>query len=423
MVEDSPSTIRPGQVALSFSVMDAGPGIASADQETIFRPFAPGDDNLAAGRPSGSGLGLAICHQLASLMGGEILLDSALGQGSRFTLRLPAVPLAFVANGLEGKPAHSACPPATGHGTAWQPSASDNPGSLLAHRLGSPSPAPAPGPFAGPSPDPGSCLATVLVVDDEPDNLHLTAEILRHQGLDLVSAADGPSGLRLATALRPDLILLDVRMLGMDGFQVCERLKADPTTRSIPVLFLTALDQFADKARGFAVGAVDYITKPCDPRELLLRVTNHLRPAQSSSAPPTTGPKASPTAEPGLGAPERAADWSVQILLCARDRLLAYLANPPDLITLARHCGTNRNRLQQLFKTTLGMSVFGYVREQRLQRARALLAAGGQRIDQIATSLGYGHSHNFSRAFKQRFGLAPSQWPDVANQHQADSTP
>ncbi|WP_295437879.1 response regulator [uncultured Thiodictyon sp.] len=121
---------------------------------------------------------------------------------------------------------------------------------------------------------------TVLVIDDEPDNLRLALEMLRGQGLEMVSARDGAAGVHIATRLRPDLILLDIRMPGLDGFEVCGLLKANPVTREIPVIFLTALDQIEDKARGFALGGVDYVTKPFDARELLLRVASHLRLAR-----------------------------------------------------------------------------------------------------------------------------------------------
>jgi len=83
------------------------------------------------------------------------------------------------------------------------------------------------------------------------------------------------------------------------------------------------------------------------------------------------------------------------------------------LNALARDCGTNRTSLQQLFRATLGMIVYGYLREQRLQLARALLAEGGHSIDRVAVLVGYSQSHNFTRASKKRFGLVPSELPDA----------
>ena len=405
MAEAHPGATRPGTVALGFCVTDTGPGIGAAAHELIFSPFGREDDGLTAGKPKGNGLGLAICRQLAALMGGEIRLDSVPGEGSRFTLWLPAVPLTTAAEDLTGAAAGAVPLPAAPTGSGGEGSAPLTPG-LTAFRP----PSPPPTTFVSPEPSPArerglaQGAATLLVIDDEPDNRRLAAEILRDQGLDLVTAPDGVTGLRLAAALRPDLILLDVRMPGLDGFQVCERLKAHPATRSIPVIFLSALDHYEDKARGFAVGGVDYVTKPCDARELLLRITNHLRLAR---------PAASLAAEPLAPGVELAADRSLLTLLQARDTLLMDLANPPDLNTLARACGTNRTTLQQLFHAKLGMSVFGYVREQRLQRARALLTEGVQGIDAVALRVGYRHGSNLSRAFKQRFGLAPSQLPPV----------
>ena len=116
-------------------------------------------------------------------------------------------------------------------------------------------------------------------------------------------------------------------------------------------------------------------------------------------------------------APERFA----LILGQARDRLLADLANSPDLIALARECGTNRTTLQQIFQAELGMSVFGYLREQRLQRARTLLVEGEHGIEVIARIVGYDHGHNFTRAFKQRFGIVPSQFYTSACNRRSDS--
>ena len=97
----------------------------------------------------------------------------------------------------------------------------------------------------------------VLIVDDELDNLALALAILADHGLELATARDGQEGLDVARRLLPDLILLDIRMPGMDGFAVCRRLKAQPATREIPVIFLSALDQIEDKAQGFAAGGVD----------------------------------------------------------------------------------------------------------------------------------------------------------------------
>lgn len=254
---------------------------------------------------------------------------------------------------------------------------------------------------------PATPTATLLIIDDEPDNLRLAVEMLRHQGFDMVSARDGAAGLQIAARLRPDLILLDICMPGMDGFEVCRRLKADAATRGIPVIFLTALDQFEEKSLGFDVGGVDYVTKPFDARELLLRVNSHLRlTRQLAELEDRLGGRTGQATDALVPAAD-APDKPLATVIKARDVLLANLAEPPDLTTLARHCGTNRTSLQLLFRLHIGMTVFGYLREQRLLRARALLEQGGYTLDAAAEAVGYRNGRDLARAFKQRFGVAP----------------
>ncbi len=118
--------------------------------------------------------------------------------------------------------------------------------------------------------------ATILVVDDTPANLSLMTGLLRDE-YKVKAAIDGEKALRIAQARpAPDLILLDIMMPGMDGHEVCRRLKADPATRDIPVIFLTARSGVEDEKLGLDLGAVDYITKPISPPIVMARVRNHL---------------------------------------------------------------------------------------------------------------------------------------------------
>src|SRR6218665_1734265 len=117
---------------------------------------------------------------------------------------------------------------------------------------------------------------TILVVDDTPDNLSLMSALLKD--LYKVKVANhGERGLRIANAEQPpDLILLDIMMPDIDGYEVCRRLKAEPRTRDIPVIFLTARSEVEDETRGLELGAADYITKPISPPIVLARVHTHL---------------------------------------------------------------------------------------------------------------------------------------------------
>lgn len=116
----------------------------------------------------------------------------------------------------------------------------------------------------------------ILIVDDNPRNLQLLGTMLRDAGYRVMVAQDGEQALRVAGKILPELILLDVMMPVMDGFETCRRLKADARTRVLPVIFLTARIDTADLIRGFELGAADYIAKPFNGVELLARVRTHL---------------------------------------------------------------------------------------------------------------------------------------------------
>jgi formate hydrogenlyase transcriptional activator len=118
--------------------------------------------------------------------------------------------------------------------------------------------------------------AEILIVDDEPANVDVLEQELADAGYRTVSAASGEKALEISRQKQPDLILLDVMMGGIDGYETCRRLKAAEATRAIPVIFLTALGDSFQKVRGFGAGAVDYVTKPFDNEELLARIRTHL---------------------------------------------------------------------------------------------------------------------------------------------------
>ncbi len=116
----------------------------------------------------------------------------------------------------------------------------------------------------------------ILIVDDTPENLRLLSNALTEQGYKVRSVIDGAMALMGARTAPPDLILLDINMPTMNGYEVCEALKADEKTREIPVIFISALDEVLDKVKGFAVGGRDYITKPFQLEEVVARIENQL---------------------------------------------------------------------------------------------------------------------------------------------------
>lgn len=116
----------------------------------------------------------------------------------------------------------------------------------------------------------------ILIVDDQPDNLRLLSSMLADEGYDVRRALSGTLALRTVSVNPPDLILLDINMPELSGYEVCERLKADANTRNIPIIFLSASNSEHDKVHAFEVGGVDYITKPFQVREVLARVATQL---------------------------------------------------------------------------------------------------------------------------------------------------
>ena len=126
------------------------------------------------------------------------------------------------------------------------------------------------------SPPVHTTSATILVVDDSPVNLRLVVRTLEGRGYRLLAAKNGRAALDIARRVHPDLILLDVMMPELDGFEVCRALKGDPDTRDAIVVFLSALGEVTDKVTGLELGASDYITKPIQPEEVIARVANHV---------------------------------------------------------------------------------------------------------------------------------------------------
>ena len=120
-------------------------------------------------------------------------------------------------------------------------------------------------------------MATILVIDDSKLIVHVAKKLLSKRGHNVLLAEDGETGLEIAGLQKPDLILLDLILPGIDGYQVCQQIKGDGKTKDIPVIMLTSKAEQADKVKGLELGASDYVTKPFDEGELIARVQTHLR--------------------------------------------------------------------------------------------------------------------------------------------------
>ena len=123
---------------------------------------------------------------------------------------------------------------------------------------------------------PSTSNGNILIVDDTPDNLRLLSAMLTDHSYEVRSVKSGSAALMVEKAEPPDLILLDINMAGLNGYEVCQRLKTDVTNSTIPIIFISALNEVFDKVKAFSVGGVDYISKPFQLEEVLVRVENQL---------------------------------------------------------------------------------------------------------------------------------------------------
>ncbi|TVQ85951.1 MAG: AraC family transcriptional regulator [Chromatiaceae bacterium] len=262
-------------------------------------------------------------------------------------------------------------------------------------------------------------LARILIIDDQPASIGLLIAYLQGRDIDLLVAQSGADGLRIAAAGQPDLILLDVRMQGLDGYTVCRRLKAAPATRSIPVIFLSSATATEDKLRGFAAGGADYINKPFSEQEVLARVylqIGDLGQIQALSRQSLDDRDDLPLSASANRLDQRLFTDAVAILT-------KRLIDPPSAVELAHQVGTNQQRLTRIFREQVGMSAYEYLQEMRLERGRNLLSETDLQIQLIADRVGYRNAGDFTRAFRRHFGVTPRQYRQDGPTHQLDGSP
>ncbi|MFY1868403.1 response regulator [Achromobacter xylosoxidans] len=243
----------------------------------------------------------------------------------------------------------------------------------------------------------------VLVVEDRPEDRMLLVDFLTSQDCRVYVAEDGNDGYRKAQLVQPDIILMDVNMPVCDGLAACRLLKADPATRAIPVIFLTAASLPMERVAGLSAGAVDYVAKPFDFEEVRLRLLIHLRVTPVAQPASAAGP-----CEDGAPAAGTGSTLDGVLFRAARKLLRERLDHTPELVALAQALGTNARRLNQAFRRCAGTTVFEFLREERMREARRLLCETGLDIQAISQAVGYGNRGNFSTAFRERFGMAPT---------------
>ena len=201
-----------------LSVRDTGPGISAADQAKLFQEFQQAD-NAITRKKGGTGLGLAISKRIVEMHGGKIWVESQVGQGSTFSFTVPVRAAQQVADGMSKR---------------------------------------------------------ILVVEDQEDNRQIIRDMLAATDYEIMEAESGEQALAAVAKQRPDLILMDIQLPGIDGYETTRRIKADPALRSITIIAVTSYALSGEEQKARAAGCDEYVPKPYSPRQLLAKIRQYL---------------------------------------------------------------------------------------------------------------------------------------------------
>ena len=386
-----------------LTVSDTGPGIPAEDQALIFERFyrsAMHQDQAF----TGAGIGLALVKESAEANGGHVSVDSQIGVGASFKVWLPAkqaagpMPLPKIRNAARSELELGVF--SSEHDEVDQQTSKTDVTS-------------------------DDTMPTLLIVEDDADLRAHLVEVLCDQWR-CVAMADGRAGLLKARQIMPDVVLTDLMMPGMDGFQMLERLRADAPTSHIPVLILTARHGVDTRMRSFALRADDVLGKPFREEELRLRLTRmldaqrrlRLRLRKEFNA----GQLAVPLKQAGaVPMPKRttvAQDMSEadQQLLAKLQRWLvtAYGKEGVKAADMAGAVGLELHAFQRKLQTLIGHSPITLLNSVRLREARRMLTETNLPIQEIAARCGYGSLQYFSRAFGSAEGVSPQAYRAAA---------
>ena len=359
-----------GEAMLSILVKDSGIGIPHDLQAKVFDRFFQVSESH---KEFGTGIGLALVKELTEMMGGNITLTSEPGNGSEFQLTLP-ITIIRTLNDAE---------------VLTQPSIPESEsinGFSVAQEVN----------HNGQKPK-------LLVVEDNADLIKFITSSLGSD-YDFLEATDGRQGLETALNEIPELIISDVMMPEMDGITMTEKLKNDIRTSHVPIILLTAKVSEESKLLGLTTGADDYLTKPFNKNELILKVRNaiasrvkireKLRLELLSETPKLEA----------ISADE-------QFLVKVKNTILTRLADEQlSVDTLAEEIGFSRAQFYRKVTALTGLPVNELIKRVRLQKAAELLAQQWGPVSQVAYEVGFSNPSYFSKCFKDQFGVLPSEY-------------
>lgn len=359
------TTLSEDRQWLKLSVEDEGEGIAPSDLPHIFERFYQG--HQPAHKTGASGLGLTLTRDLVRAMGGEVVVDSAPGKGAVFTITLPV---------------RNAAPRLADPGLIKIETTPVTTNTTALDAID---------------------LPLLLVLEDNNAVANFLQLCLQNE-YRLIFADNGVAGLRNAFEYIPDLILTDVAMPGMDGFEVVSTLKSDLRTSHIPVVMLTAKVEHADRIEGKRRGANAYLTKPFEEQELLLVLRNLLHLQQHWKQRYATFETSTPTNDDAV----EVEDAFMQSIYAVFET--HYADETFQLDRLCRLMGMSSSQLDRKLKALSDQSPMYLLRRFRLQKARKMLQESPRpSIKDVCFKTGFKSPSHFSRAFSEEFGIPPSE--------------
>lgn len=381
---------------VSLSVTDTGSGISAADLPNIFGRFFQADKV----NPQGSGIGLSLAKAFVELHGGKIDVSSRLGAGSTFTVSLPLK--------------HVAVSPAAEKFTVNSSALADTAAELCDDPA-----------LPSPAPDrqrDGSELPLLLAVDDNADMLSLLANVLG-DSYNIITASNGAEGLRKAAKYIPDLIICDVMMPVMDGFECCRRIKHEVSTSHIPVLLLTACSLDEQRVSGYESGADAYLPKPFSSAVLSARCASLIKNSRRirrlwhdslnvSSENPAVRPESPDTAAMAT-LPSATTPSLSKIDSEFYSRFVAifnsHIADAEmNVDALAAEMGLGRSQFYRKIKALTNYSPVELIRLLRLREARHRLLTTEKSISEIAYATGFSTPAYFTRCYREEFNETPT---------------
>lgn len=367
---------------LAIRVADTGPGIPADSRDSVFNRFYQVKDSSPASAP-GTGIGLHLARKMMDLHHGTIEVEKSGPEGTVFLVLLPLDTSCYIAAEL-------------GDGD----SGGDAAASVPVHHEAVEMPA---APARRSSDETAQRHATVLVIEDDESILDYLAGRLGEQ-YNVLTATDGAGGLELALTHHPDLILTDVMMEGMDGLELCRKIRANTATCEIPVVMLTARVTQAHRDEGILAGADAYIAKPFDIGHLLNRVNMLIHQRRMLKE------KYSGEAEVNEEVVKIKSN-DERMLERVRKVVIDQLANPDLSVEyIAREIGVSRSHLQRRLKVAANMNPSEYIRKERMRHAAMMLSAKDVSVSEVAYATGFATLSHFSTCFREHFGMSPTRY-------------